>query len=74
MRIITDAPIEIKSGCCGQYSNADNASSDGGETGRNSKNIGKQGYFSKSKRTQRKIVRQEKRAARRAKRGSRPLK
>ncbi len=79
MRIITEAPIEVKSGCGGCHSNADAAAGD--PTGRDSSKVGKQGFFSKTKRDQRKDkredrreVRQEKRAARRAKKGARPLK
>lgn len=82
MRIITDAPIEVKSGCGGCHSNADAATTAKIDpTGRDSSKVGKQGYFSKAKREQRhekrdekREERQEKRAARRAKKGARPLK
>lgn len=79
MKIITESPIEVKYGCDCNHSNADATAGD--PTGRDSSKVGKQGFFSKQKREQRKDkradrreVRQEKRAARRAKKGARPLK
>lgn len=79
MRLITESPVEVKYGCGACQSHADGAEID--PTGRNSSKVGKQGFFSKAKREQRKgkredrrEVRQEKRAARRAKKGARPLK
>lgn len=75
MNIITDAPIEVKSNCCG-HSYADAKAGD--PTGRDSSKVGKQGFFSKTKRDQRQDKREDRREvrqnARRAKKGARPLK